>query len=281
MAMVPVLTLASGAQEKLAKAYLEAAATGEPQALLGFYHPGELQDLRNRMLKILDEEAGRGGSTIRDRLFGTTSLEDLRRLTPDNFFLALARRAGLPVERIGEVKVLGVIDENSQLSHVVARINAPDPNGRGRVTVVSLVRYGKDWRVVIPYGIQARVDAALVASEGRAPTSKTPNSPEILQFLEQSSTTLRDGDCAAFFNENMSPKFRSSTSVKAFNTLIKECQTREDTRETYLSALELARRMAPVYEQEGTRAVYDLRGQGLPFERFVLEKLDDRWYVAE
>ena len=39
--------------------------------------------------------------------------------------------------------------------------------------------------------------------------------------------------------------------------------------------------MAPAYELNGTRAIYDLRGQGLPFDRFVLERVEDRWYVAE
>ena len=79
----------------------------------------------------------------------------------------------------------------------------------------------------------------------------------------------------------MSPTFRNMTAPKALKTLIDQCMTYEDTRETYISALELARRMSPAYEQDGTRAIYDLRGQGLPFDRFVLEKVEDRWYVAE
>jgi len=283
MFLLPALAYAAGQQDKIAKAYLQAAASGQPEALLEFFHPGELEDLRNRLLAVLDNEAAHGSTAVRERLFGTSTAEEIRRLTPSNLFVTVARRVGLPTERIGEIKILGVIDENSQLSHVVARIVPPeDSDIRGRVALVSLVRYGKEWRVAIPYAFQARLDAALVVSASHASAgTKTPNTPEILEFLEGGSAALRNGDCAGFFNERMSPNFRNSTSSKALKTLIDQCMTYEETRETYISALELARRMAPAYEQDGTRAVYDLRGQGLPFDRFVLEKVDGRWYVAE
>ena len=281
--ILPALADAAGQQDKIAKAYLQAAASGQPEALLEFLHPGELEDLRKRLIAVLENEAAHGSSTVRERLFGTTTAEEIRRLTPSSLFVTLARRVGLPTEKIGEIKILGVIDENSQLSHVVARIVPPeDSDIRGRVALVSLVRYGKEWRVAIPDAFQVRLDAALVVSEGGASAGKkTPNTPEILEFLENASTALRNGDCAGFFNERMSPNFRASTSPKALKTLIDQCMTYEETRETYISALELARRMAPAYEQNGARAIYDLRGQGLPFDRFVLEKVDGRWYVAE
>lgn len=283
MAVVPALTWAAGGQDKIVKAYLEAAASGQPEAVLEFLHPGEIQDLRSNLLKTLDDEAAHGSSTVRERLFGASSIDDIRHLTPNNFFIAVARRVGLPAERVGEIKVLGIIDENSQLSHAVARIAPPENSDlRGRVILVSLVRYGKDWRVAIPYSFQTRLDAATAVPAGRpAAGSKTSNTPEILAFLEDGSATLRKGDCAGFFNDRMSPTFRNMTAPKALKTLIDQCMTYEDTRETYISALELARRMSPAYEQDGTRAIYDLRGQGLPFDRFVLEKVEDRWYVAE
>jgi hypothetical protein len=270
-------------QDKIVKAYLEAAATGQPEALLEFLHPGEVEALRNRLLKALDDEAAHGSHAVRERLFGNSSLDEIKGLTPRNLYVAVARRLGLPSERIGEIKVLGVVDENSQLSHAVARVSPPaESDARSRVTLVSLIRYGKDWRVMIPYAFQARVDAAMAAPENRASSSgKTPNTPEIVEFLKASEDMLKNGDCAGFFNERMSPNFRSMHSEKALKTLIEQCVNYEDTRETYFSALELARRMSPAYEQNGTRAIYDLRGQGLPFDRFVLEKVEDRWYIAE
>ena len=285
---LPAATWAASAQEKLATAYLNATASGDPAALQGMFHPDELVQLRARVLKALEAESAQGGSAIRTRLFGATaSMDDVRRLTHESFFATLARSFGMPAERIGEVKVLGIVEENSQLVHAVARIVPPESaQTRPRIAVVSLIRYGKDWRVQLPALLQARVDAALIAvgesSAAADPLApKTVSSPELLGALKSGSDTLRRGDCAEFFNEHMSPNFRSMTSTKALATLIKQCQTREDTRETYIAALDLAQRLPPRYEQDGARAIYDMRGQGLPFQRFVLEKVENRWYVAE
>jgi len=288
LALWPVVTLADSAEEKLAINYIKAAASGDPAALLGLYHPGELEDLRQRVLKALELEEAQGGGAIRSRLFGpASSVDNIRRLTPDTFYTTIARAVGPPAERVEEVRILGIVEENSQLQHAVARVLPPkDANARGRIAVVSLIRYGKDWRVQLPTWLQVRVDAALAAPEdgkSAAPPSapKTLSSPDLMAALKAGSAVLRAGDCAEFFNVHMSPNFRSSTSVKALGTLIKQCEVREETRETYIGALEIAQRLSPRLEQDGTRAIYDMRGQGLPFERFVLEKLDDNWYIAE
>jgi len=288
LAICPVVAFAADAQERLATSYIMATASGDPAAALGLYHPGELDDLRQRVLKALELEHQQGGDAIRSRLFGAAaSVEDIRRLTPDNFYMSVARAVGLPAERVEEVKILGIVEENSQLNHAVARVLPPkDANARPRIAVVSLIRYGKEWRVQLPVWLQVRVDAALIApGEGtgtaRPSAPRTVNSPDLMAALKAGSAVLRAGDCAEFFNAHMSPGFRSSTSAKALSTLIKQCETREETRETYIDALEIAQRLSPKLEQDGMRAVYDMRGQGLPFERFVLEKLDDNWYIAE
>ena len=41
------------------------------------------------------------------------------------------------------------------------------------------------------------------------------------------------------------------------------------------------RRLPPQLEYDNTRATYDVSGQGLAFDRYVLEKVDGRWYIAE
>ncbi len=286
-AACPAATWASSAQEKLATAYIQGMASGDPAAVQGMFHPDELVQLRARILKVLEAEATQGGSAIRNRLFGAAmSMDDVRRLTHENFFATLSRSFGMPAERIEEVKILGVIEENSQLVHAVARIVPPESaQTRPRVTVVSMIKYGKDWRVQLPALLQARVDAALVvvgeSAAAAQDAAKVPTSPELISALKSGSETLRRGDCAEFFNEHMSPTFRSITAPKAMATLIKQCQTREDTRETYIAALDIAQSLNPRYEENGARAVYDMRGQGLPFQRFVLEKVENRWYVAE
>ena len=173
-------------QDKIVKAYLEAAASGQPEAVLEFLHPGELEDLRNSLIKTLEDEAAHGSSTVRERLFGASTIDDIRHLTPNSFFVSVARRLGLPAERIGEISVLGIIDENSQLSHAVARI-APPVNSdlHGRVALVSLVRYGKDWRVAIPYSFQSRLDAATAA-----PTAR-PAAGQNLEYPRNSGVSRR------------------------------------------------------------------------------------------
>lgn len=288
LAVWPVITLAASAEEKLAVNYIKAVASGDPAAVLGLYHPGELEDLRQRVLKVIEQENSQGGAAIRSRLFGpAASVESIRRLTPDTFYTTVARAVSPPAERIEEVRIVGIVTENSQLQHAVARVLPPkDANARGRIAVVSLIRYGKEWRVQLPTWLQARVDAALAATEegkgaAQANPPKTPNSPDLMAALKAGSAVLRAGDCAEFFNVHMSPNFRSSTSAKALGTLIKQCEVREETRETYIGALEVAQRLSPKLEQDGTRAVFDMHGQGLPFERFVLEKLDGNWYIAE
>lgn len=282
---------ANSAQEKYAKDYLEAAVKGDPDAVAGFYHPGEIDDLRTRVLRALEEEAAKGGTTIRRNLMGAaTSLEDVRRTTPANLYLQVARRVGLPSEKVESIKALGTVEENSQLAHVVARLTPPKDSGaRPHLQTVSLIRYGKDWRVALPYGFLIRVDALLEGRDDAAgaktsaaakPTGPA-NSADILRALDDSSAVLRAGDCEAYFNEYMSPKFRSSTSPKALQTLIAQCKRSEDTRETYVQALQIAKTLSPTYEEQGNRAVYDMNGQGLPFQRFVLEKSSGRWFVAE
>lgn len=274
------------AQERIVERYLEAAAAGGPQAMVEFYLASDVEDFRASVIKALEQEAEQSRRAIREQLFGIgSSVEELRRLTPGNFLLATTRRIALPVLPAKKVDVIGVVEESSDRVHAVARLWADEKKREAsRVTLVTLLRYGKDWRVALPESFRARVDA-VIAGGGEAPraasASGAPNTPEIMKLLESSSQVLRAGACTTFFVEHMSPNFRKSTSERALKTIISQCQARDDTRETYLTAIELAKGLAPQYQQDGTRAVYDMTGQGLPFNHFTLEKVGERWYVAE
>jgi hypothetical protein len=80
----------------------------------------------------------------------------------------------------------------------------------------------------------------------------------------------------------MSPNFNHATSHSAKKTLINACSNNENTRETMITTLRIVQELSPKYEMGGARAVYDVSGQGLPYERFVLERDKDmRWYIAE
>jgi len=49
-----------------------------------------------------------------------------------------------------------------------------------------------------------------------------------------------------------------------------------------ITTLRVVQELTPRYDMGGTRAIYDVSGQGLPYERFVLERDKDmRWYIAE
>lgn len=275
-------------QERIVKEFLLAAGAGDKGVVFNSFHSGDVEDFRTRVMKALEKEAGEGRREIRDRLFGTaTTMDELRRLTPPNFLLAMARRLEMPMLPAKKVDVIDMVDENSATVHALARVwPDEDKKGTSRLALVTLRRFGKnEWRVGLPEPFLARVDAALEGSgQDRAslPEKVTgTNSPEILLLIDSGSKVLREGNCTSFFTIYMSPNFRASKSDKALKTLITQCERNIDTREMYVSALELARGMSPEMRDNGTRAVYDMRGQGLPFEDYSMEKIGERWYIAE
>ena len=81
----------NGAQKRAVSEFLDAAASGSPQAVAFAIHPSELEALRTRVLTQLREEAAKGDSTIRVRLFGRgRPLPEIKRLTAIDFYTALA-----------------------------------------------------------------------------------------------------------------------------------------------------------------------------------------------
>jgi hypothetical protein len=279
--------VAATAEERLAQDYLEAASRGDAARLLDFYHPDEIAALRARVLKALEAEATAGGDTVRTRAFGiATTMETVRRTTPVNLFVQLSARVS-PAERTGKAVALGTVVENPQTSHVLARLMPPPGlQTRPSLAVVTLLRYGKAWRVALPQNFQDEIDTLLQTPQGAGqaedPAAQSaPNFDDINAMLERGVELLSNGKCASYFNELMSPRFLASTSAQALQRLIVHCERSVDTRETYIAALQVARKASPRYEESGTRAVYDMTGKGLPFQRFVLERVDRRWFIAE
>src|SRR6266513_817287 len=60
----------SMSQKNAALEFLQAVASGDPEAVAFAIHPDDLRALRLRILTLLHEEAKRGDSTVRNRLFG-------------------------------------------------------------------------------------------------------------------------------------------------------------------------------------------------------------------
>jgi hypothetical protein len=282
----------TGAQRAAASEFLAAVASGNAQNIGYAIHPAELEELRTRLLGLLREEAQRGDSALRVRLFGPgLMLAELERYTAVTFYGALSRRLTLRGRQYEDAVWLAAIPDQKSV-HVLLRGKQPKDRGAVQVVnVVTLLPYGKDWKAAIPSEVQAQIDDLVEGRTGEASpppaassagsSAQAANVPGILLLLDGADKALVDGRCDDYYERYLSPNFRKVTAKKAIETLVKSCANSIGMRETLLTTLRIVRNTRPRYEYAGTRAVYDLGGQGLPFDHFVLERIDDRWYIAE
>src|ERR1700730_14991737 len=106
----PVAEKVTNAQRTAVLEFLSAVASGDPQAVASTIHPDDLQALRLRILTLLREEAKRGDSTIRSRLFGQgMPLDEIERLTNTGFYGTLAYKLYLAGREYTEVEGLAAI----------------------------------------------------------------------------------------------------------------------------------------------------------------------------
>src|SRR6266404_2021193 len=249
-------------QKDAALEFLQAVASGDGQAVAFSIHPDDLRALRLRILTLLHNEAKRGDSTVRDRLFGPgRPLDEIEHLTDTGFYATLADRLYLPGREYD--------------------------GGEGIATIAD-----KDGKAALPTEIEAQIDDLIEGRHGSSAAARTPAAvrggrgtspaqPGIIELLGTSEKLLSDGKCDDYYGRQMSPNFRRVTGKKALAALVAACQQRLGTREMLLATLHIVRALDPRYEYEGQRATYDLTGQGLPFDHFVLEQVDKHWYVAE
>jgi hypothetical protein len=293
----------TAAQHRAAEEYLAAVASGDPQALAQTIHDDELELLRTHLLDELKLEGDRNESLLRSRLFGVgMPLSSIERLTRQNFFVALAQRLRFGGRVFERVDWLAAVPDSGGMVLMVGRIRPPKEMGSVRVPVlVALVPWGKDWKAALPLELQAQIDdlragrvrssapPAVAAAPGAAtgaaaaaPKVATSQSPAaILELLQTAEDNLKARRCEDFYGKQMSPNFRRTTAAKALRALVTSCENRDEVRERLLAAFSLARNVTPHFEYAGTRAIYDLRGQGLPFPQLVMEQVDKRWYIAE
>jgi len=287
----PVAEKVSSGQRTAVLEFLSAVASGDPQAVALSIHPDELQALRLRILALLRDEAKRGDSTVRSRLFGQgMPLDDIERLTNTGFYATLAYKIYLTGREYTEVEGLAAIPDKGDHVHVVVLGRQPRDHGKVQVvSVVTLRPYGKDWKATLPSEIEAQIDDLI---EGRriavAPhqsaavgVGTATTLPAIVELLNAAEKSLSEGKCDEYYAKQMSPNFRRVTGKKALEALVTRCQNSMGTRQLLLSTLHIVRGLAPRYENESQRAVYDLAGQGLPFQTFSLEQVDKHWYIAE
>ncbi len=289
----------SGAQERAAREFLAAMASGSPIAVAQSLHPDDLHRLRVAIAERLRADAALGDHNARQRLFGEASnLGEIERLTDVNFFAALGVRLRYPGRPFAKVHGLEAVRDGDKLVHVVMRGEQPEGRGKTRVvTLVTLMPYGKDWMAAVPSEIEAQIEDLIdgrdpavglaprrVAAPAGSPAAGAPpavNTAEMRTLLANAATALIDGRCDDYYGDYMSPDFRRTTSTNALHALVKSCERSDSQRETLIAALHIVQDSAPVFDRGGGRAIYDTTGRGLPFDRFVLERIDNRWYIAE
>jgi hypothetical protein len=293
----PVADKVSSGQRAAALEFLAAVASGDPQAVASAIHPDDLQSLRLRILGLLREEARKGDGTIRSRLFGPAMpLEEIERLTNNGFYATLAYKLYLGGREYSDVEGLAAIPDKGDRVQVVVRARQPRDHGKVQVVNVVTIRpYGKDWKAALPSEIEAQIDDLIegrhiaVATRPSAGPSITSTGhegtaaalPAIMELLSTAEKSLNEGRCDEYYGKQMSPNFRRVTGKKALEALVASCQRSMGTRQLLLSTLHIVRGLEPRYENESQRAVYDLSGQGLPFQTFSVEQVDRRWYIAD
>ncbi len=283
----------SNAQEKGARDFLVAAASGSAQAIAQELHPDELEKLRGRLLELLRAENTRRDNTYRSRLFGPgRSLAELESMPAVRFYAALSDRLRLRARPYEKFEWLAAVPDGKIVYLLGKGVPAKD-RGAVKVTVtVALMQYGAQWRAVIPSEVEAQIDDLLENRSAPAPASgagqgapagapQAPLAPGISELLARAEASLAAGHCEEYYDQFMSPNFNRATSRSARKTLLNACTNNESTRETMITTLRIVQELRPRYDLGGARAVYDVSGQGLPYERFVLEKDKDRWYIAE
>jgi hypothetical protein len=154
------------------------------------------------------------------------------------------------------------------------------------------MQYGSLWKAAIPSEIEAQIDDLLegrgtpapspTGSPAAAAAAPAPLAPGISELLARAEASIAAGNCEEYYREYMSENFQKYTSRSARKTLITACTNSESTRETMITTLRIVQELQPRYDLGGTRAIFDVSGQGLPYERFVLERgKDQKWYIAE
>lgn len=298
----------SGAQKKAAEVYLVAVSSAGAAGLAQILPQSELDSLRTDLLGRLRKEDERSGATLRKRLFGSAAtLAVLERQTNQSFFINLSRRLDLSARVIQDPQWLGAIRDGNDRVIVIVRGRVQDEKDSPTVTQsIEMVADGKDWKPVIPGELRIQIDdlirgrqgaraaagaTALAGNSGADAPANTEgaqpeaaavaNPPAITAMLRTAEQMLVAGKCDRYYKDYMSPSFRKSQSGKAMDTLIASCARSMGMRELLISALRIVGQTAPRFEANGARAVYDVSNQGLPYERFTLELIDNRWYIAE
>lgn len=306
------VTKVGGDQKRAVEQYLDAVASGNPQAVAMAIHADDIEALRTKVMDLLRAEAKNGDNTIRGRLFGPgLPLAEIERYTAINLYAAIARKLFLTGRNYSDASYLAAVPDRNGVVQVVLRAEQPREGGKARVEVINTVAikpWGKDWKAAMPTEIEAQIEdliagrrtsfamvprspdrnpapVAVASTNGAAAAPSAPEGgstlPGIVTLLDGAEKALSAGNCETYYKEHMSPNFRRVTSKKAMEALIASCKNSMATKEMLLTTVRIVKNLPPRFEYQGQRASYDLAGQGLPYESFSLEQVNKKWFIAE
>jgi len=274
--------------EKTAEEFVQLSTSQGPSAAVILYHPNDVQRVHDKILLMCEREAESGRQQTRAALFGAgVTLDDVRRMTPENLLIAIMAKLPARTATYDEFKALGSVKEGENL-HIVVRASLRKVERlkrRSIVQVVSLIPSGKEWRAAIPSGIEAYIDGVLAAAPDDvppvAPARPAPKDPAWSALLARGVDLLSRGNCLTYFLDVVEPGFSKTMSPKNFDAVVRGCELNDHTREKFRMGLELAGSREPKLEQGGSKVTYDLSGEGLPYDHLTLVRVDGRWYVSE
>ncbi len=276
--------------EKTAEAFVALSTSGGPSAAVILYQFSEVQRIRDKVLLAVEREAESGRKQVRAALFGAgPSLDDVRRMTPENLLLAIMARLPSRTAVYDTYKALGSVKEGEML-HVVVRASLEKVERirrRSIIQVVTLLPSGKEWRAAVASNIEAYIDSVLAAAPDDAPpvvgspAVAAPADPAAKALLARGIDLLHKGNCLTYFLDVMEPGFSKAMTQKSFDAIVRSCELNERTREKFRVGLELAAARNPKVEEGGSKLLYDLNGEGLPYDHVTLTRIDTRWYVAQ
>ena len=276
--------------EKTAEEFVQLSTSQGPSAAVILYHLKEVQRVHDKVQLMCEREAESGRKQIRAALFGAgVTLEDLRRMTPENLLLAIMAKLPVHTATYDEFKALGSVKDGENL-HVVVRASLQKVERlkrRSIIQVVSLLPDGTEWRAAIPSAIEAYIDAVLAAAPDDVPAVPPAQAAAVVKdpawsaLLARGIDLLSRGNCLTYFLDVVEPGFSKTMSPKNFDAVVRGCELNDHTREKFRMGLELAGSREPKLEQGGSKVSYDLSGEGLPYDHLTLVRIEARWYVSE
>jgi len=122
-------TAFAASPEKQAEGYFNALKANNWNAAASFFHPAELDKLRDMLMPLLEIEANKDTPMLTGMLFGDTppDLATLKKMNGPTFFAKFMGGLFAQMQdakpEFNSVQVLGTIKETKQLSHILSRVN--------------------------------------------------------------------------------------------------------------------------------------------------------------